>query len=67
MSDGPLRVTADLSFTIDVPHRSARPTRCTGRVEADGGRDVTVSFSPMPSLYWLPSLGAEVWKRNFGE
>ncbi|GAA1433123.1 hypothetical protein GCM10009616_24330 [Microlunatus lacustris] len=50
MSDEQLRVTADLSFTVDVPSRSARPTRCTGRVEADGGRDVTVSFSPVPSL-----------------
>ena len=45
-----LRVRADLTFTVDVPGRSARPTRCTGRVEADGGPDVTVSFSPMPSL-----------------
>ena len=45
-----LRVRADLTFTVDVPGDAAHPTRCTGRVEADGGRDVTVSFSPMPSL-----------------
>lgn len=45
-----LRVRADLTFSVDVPGHSARPTRCTGRVEADGGQDVTVTFSPMPSL-----------------
>lgn len=42
-------VTADLTFQVDVPGRSAIPTRCTGRVQADG-HDITVEFNPMPSL-----------------
>ena len=42
-------VTADLTFHVDVPDGSAHPTRCTGRVQADG-RDITVAFDPMPSL-----------------
>lgn len=50
MKDEQLQVRADLRFTVDVPGRSARPTRCTGRVEADGGQDVIVTFAPMPSL-----------------
>lgn len=44
-----LRVTADLSFTVEVPAAAAGPTRCTGRVEA-AGQDITVTFDPMPSL-----------------
>lgn len=42
-------VNADLTFQVDVPGRSANPTRCTGRVQADG-HDITVEFDPMPSL-----------------
>ncbi len=44
-----MRVRTDLSFTVDVPGRSGPPTRCAGRVVADGS-DVTVSVSPTPSL-----------------
>jgi hypothetical protein len=44
-----MRVQADLTFTVDVPGRALHPTRCTGRVEA-AGQEITVSFSPMPSL-----------------
>ncbi|HEY5848885.1 MAG TPA: hypothetical protein VIT42_19050 [Microlunatus sp.] len=42
-------VTADLNFQVDVPGGSAGPTRCVGRVNADG-QVVTVEFDPMPSL-----------------
>lgn len=42
-------VTADLTFRVDVPGRSATPDRCTGRVRADG-HDITVEVDPMPSL-----------------
>jgi len=44
-----LLVTADLTFQVEVPSRSSDPTRCTGRVSADG-HDITVEFDPMPSL-----------------
>ena len=44
-----MEVTADLTFRVDVPSRSAAPTRCTGRVQADG-HEITVSFSTTPSL-----------------
>ena len=42
-------VTADLAFSVDVPGRTAHPTRCTGRVHADG-RQITVEVAPLPSL-----------------
>lgn len=42
-------VTADLTFQVDVPGRSAAGDRCVGRVQADG-QVVTVAFDPMPSL-----------------
>lgn len=44
-----MRVRADLAFQVDVPGRSAAPTRCSGRVQADG-QEITVSFSQTPSL-----------------
>jgi hypothetical protein len=44
-----VKVTADLAFRVDVPGRSAAPTPCTGRVQADG-HEITVSFSSTPSL-----------------
>jgi hypothetical protein len=44
-----MRVRADLVFQVDVPGRSADPTRCTGRVQADG-QEITVRFSTTPSL-----------------
>ena len=47
--DANLLVTADLTFRVEVPRRSGHPTRCTGRVTADG-RDIAVEFDPMPSL-----------------
>lgn len=48
----PLQLRADLTFTVDVPphgDRGAHPTRCTGRVRADG-QQVEIHLSPMPSL-----------------
>lgn len=42
-------VTADLTFQVDVPGRSAVDDRCVGRVQADG-QVITVEFDPMPSL-----------------
>lgn len=44
-----MRVAADLSFSIDLPNPANRPSRCNGRVEADGSV-VSVVFDPMPSL-----------------
>lgn len=47
-----LQVRADLTFTVDVPPHvggGRAPTRCTGRVQADG-QEITVDLSPMPSL-----------------
>ena len=66
MPDADVRVTADLTFLVDVPHpvrrrgrrslssrvlggRSSHPTRCTGRVQADG-HDITIALDPLPSL-----------------
>jgi hypothetical protein len=48
----PLQLQADLTFTVDVPAhagRGAHPTRCTGRVRAEG-QQVEIHLSPMPSL-----------------
>jgi hypothetical protein len=42
-------VTADLTFQVEVPRRTSEPTRCTGRVRADG-HEINVDFDPMPSL-----------------
>ena len=42
-------VTADLTFQVDVPGRSAVSDRCVGQVQADG-QIITVHFDPMPSL-----------------
>ncbi|WP_375425626.1 hypothetical protein [uncultured Friedmanniella sp.] len=47
-----LQLRADLTFTVDVPPhagRGAHPTRCSGRVRAEGSQ-VEVHLSPMPSL-----------------
>lgn len=46
-----LQLRADLAFTVDVPPHAggSRPTRCTGRVRAEG-QQVDVHLSPMPSL-----------------
>ena len=66
MPDADVRVTADLTFLVDVPAparrrswrslspralgaRSTHPTRCTGRVRADG-HEITVELEPLPSL-----------------
>jgi len=42
-------VSADLTFTVDVPAAAGPPARCTGRVTA-GGHDIEVHLDPMPSL-----------------
>jgi hypothetical protein len=44
-----MRVTADLTLQVEVPRDGSNPTRCTGRVRADG-QVITVDFDPLPSL-----------------
>lgn len=46
-----MHVTADLAFQVEVDGsgRASQPIRCTGRLHARG-QDVTVEFTPAPSL-----------------
>lgn len=44
-----MRVTADLTFSVDLPNSAGRPSRCVGQVVADG-TEISVVFDPMPSL-----------------